>query len=312
MVTLAVEDLKVQYRLRDTIVKAVDGVSFSLDANESMGIVGESACGKSTLGLAIIRSAAGGQIVSGDILLGGKSIVNETEEEFAKTTRWKEISMVFQGAMNSLDPVFPIKQQFEEILKTHDSEGVDHLKTIENTIDSVGLSSSVLDKFPHELSGGMKQRVVIAMALLLRPKLVIADEPTTALDMLVQAQVLSLLKKLKKEGMSIILISHDLGIISEIADKVGIMYAGQIVEFGTLQEVYSNPKHPYTQALLKSMPKIKGKSELTSLKGNPPNLTNPPLGCRFYDRCPQAMEKCKKTPPKIKTKSGYTLCWLYE
>lgn len=311
MTTLSIEDLEVQYQLRDKTIHAVDKVSLFLKNNESLGIVGESACGKSTLGLAIIRSVSGGKVVNGDIALDGKSTLKMTETEFAKTVRWKKISMVFQGAMNSLDPVFSIRQQFEEILQAHDYAG-DRLKMIKGIIDSVGLSPTVLDKFPHELSGGMKQRVVIAMALALRPNLMIADEPTTALDVLVQAQILSLLKKLKKEGMSLILISHDLGIISEIADKVGIMYAGKIVEFGTLQEIYSNPKHPYTQALLKSVPKIKDESELISLKGSPPNLANPQAGCRFYDRCTHAMEKCRKEPPKIKTESGHVLCWLYE
>lgn len=311
MTTLSIEELEVQYQLRDKTIHAVDRVSLFLKNNESLGIVGESACGKSTLGLAIIRSVPGGKIVNGDIALDGRSTLKMTEAEFAKTVRWKKISMVFQGAMNSLDPVFSIRQQFEEILQAHDYSG-DRQKTINDIIDSVGLPPTVLDKFPHELSGGMKQRVVIAMALVLRPNLVIADEPTTALDVLVQAQILSLLKKLKKEGMSLILISHDLGIISEIADKVGIMYAGKIVEFGTLQEVYSNPKHPYTQALLKSMPKIKGEPELVSLKGTPPNLANMQTGCRFYDRCTHAMEKCRKEPPKIKTESGHVLCWLYE
>ncbi|NHI02939.1 Dipeptide transport ATP-binding protein DppD [Candidatus Nitrosotalea sp. TS] len=311
MTTLSIEELEVQYQLRDKTIRAVDKVSLFLKNNESLGIVGESACGKSTLGLAIIRSVPGGKIVNGDITLDGKSTLKMTEAEFAKTVRWKKISMVFQGAMNSLDPVFSIRQQFEEILQAHDYRG-DRQKTINDIIDSVGLPPTVLDKFPHELSGGMKQRVVIAMALVLRPSLVIADEPTTALDVLVQAQILSLLKKLKKEGMSLILISHDLGIISEIADNVGIMYAGKIVEFGTLQEVYSNPKHPYTQALFKSMPKIKGEPELISLKGTPPNLANMQTGCRFYDRCTHAMEKCRKEPPKIKTESGHVLCWLYE
>lgn len=311
MTTLSIEELEVQYQLRDKTIHAVDKVSLFLKNNESLGIVGESACGKSTLGLAIIRSIPGGKVVNGDITLDGKSTLKMTETEFAKTIRWKKISMIFQGAMNSLDPVFSIKQQFEEILQVQDYSG-DRQKTINDIIDSVGLPPTVLDKFPHELSGGMKQRVVIAMALILRPNLVIADEPTTALDVLVQAQILSLLKKLKKEGMSLILISHDLGIISEIADNVGIMYAGKIVEFGTLQEVYSNPKHPYTQALLKSMPKIKGEPELISLKGTPPNLANVQTGCRFYDRCTHAMEKCRKEPPKIKTESGHVLCWLYE
>lgn len=309
--TLSVKDLKVQYKSRDRTVRAVDGVSFLLENNESIGIVGESACGKSTLGLAIIRSASGGEIVSGDILLDDTSMLKMSEDEFAKTILWKKISMVFQGAMNSLDPVFSIKEQFEEVLKNHRHEG-DRIKIINEAIDAVGLSPSILGKFPHELSGGMKQRVVIAMALLLKPRLVIADEPTTALDVLVQAQILGLLKKLKKGGMSFVLISHDLGIISEIADKVGIMYAGKIVEFGTLQEVYSAPKHPYTQALLKSMPKIKGEQELISLKGNPPSLITPPKGCRFYDRCVHAKEKCREEPPVIITETGYVSCWLYE
>jgi peptide/nickel transport system ATP-binding protein len=309
--TLAIEELNVQYQLRNKTIHAVDGVSFSLENNESLGIVGESACGKSTLGLAIIRSVPGRNTVKGDILLDGKSTLKISEDEFTKTIRWKKISMIFQGAMNSLDPVFSIKHQFEEILRTHDNSG-NHMKMIIDVMDSVGLSTTVLDKFPHELSGGMKQRIVIAMALILQPSLVIADEPTTALDVLVQAQILSVLKKLKKEGLSIILISHDLGIISEIADKVGIMYAGKIVELGTLREVYSNPKHPYTQALLKSIPKIKGESDLISLKGTPPDLSNPPTGCRFYDRCQHAMEKCKKDPLKTKTETGYVSCWIYE
>ncbi len=311
MTTLSIKDLRVQYRLKDKAINAVDSVSFSLENNESVGIVGESGCGKSTLGLAIIRSIPGGKIDFGEILLDGQPIHSMPEEEFSKDVRWKKISMIFQGAMNSLDPVFSIKQQFEEILKEHKVLEDCH-KVINQTIESVGLPLSVLDKFPHELSGGMKQRVVIAMALLLKPKLVIADEPTTALDVLVQAQIMSLLKRLKKSGMSILLISHDLGIISEVADKVGVMYAGKIVELGTLQEVYTNPKHPYTIALLKSTPKIKGEADLISLKGNPPNLTSPPLGCRFYERCPQAMEKCKMDPPSSKTKTGHVSCWLYD
>ena len=219
--------------------------------------------------------------------------------------------MVFQGAMNSLDPVFTIKKQFEEILRKHNFEG-NYKQIIESTILSVGLTHSILDKYPHEISGGMKQRVVIAMALVLKPKMVIADEPTTALDVLVQAQIMILLKKLKKDGLSIMLISHDLGIISEIAEKVGIMYAGQIVEFGNMQDIYKNPKHPYTIALLDSIPKLGETKKIIPLKGNPPSLVNPPSGCRFYDRCPQAMEKCKKEPPKIKTTSGFVMCWLHE
>jgi peptide/nickel transport system ATP-binding protein len=228
-----------------------------------------------------------------------------------KNIRWKQISMVFQGAMNSLDPVFTIKKQFEEILKKHEFQG-DVKQAIDFAISSVGLSPLILDKYPHEISGGMKQRVVIAMALILKPKMVIADEPTTALDVLVQAQIIIQLKNLKKSGLGIMLISHDLGIISEIAEKIGIMYAGQIVEFGLLSDIYANPKHPYTIALLKSIPKLDNTERITPLKGNPPSLTNLSSGCRFYERCPKAMEKCKRDPPKVKTESGFVMCWLHE
>jgi peptide/nickel transport system ATP-binding protein len=218
--------------------------------------------------------------------------------------------MIFQGAMNSLDPVYTIKQQFVEVLKQHNYEG-DSEKLILDAVSSVNLSESVLKKYPHELSGGMKQRVIIAMALLLKPKFVIADEPTTALDVLTQAQIINLLKKLKNNGMSIMLITHDLAVLSEIADKIGIMYGGQMIEFGTSQQIYKNPKHPYTKGLLESIPTLHGKKP-KFIKGNPPDLLEPKGGCRFIDRCPEAMEKCKKDPPRFKTDSGYVMCWLYE
>lgn len=311
MVFLSVNDLSVQYQSQEKKTLAVDHVSFALQENESIGIAGESGCGKSTLGLAIMKTLQENASVSGEILFDNKSILTTSDLEFTKNIRWKQISMVFQGAMNSLDPVFTIKKQFEEILKKHGFNG-DHKQVIESAISSVGLPNSVLDKYPHEISGGMKQRVVIAMALILKPKMVIADEPTTALDVLVQAQIMVLLKNLKKNGLSVILISHDLGIISEIAEKIGIMYAGQIVEFGNLPDIYKNPKHPYTVALLNSIPKINNTEKIIPLKGNPPSLTNPSSGCRFYDRCPQAMEKCKKEPPKVRTSSGFIMCWLHE
>jgi peptide/nickel transport system ATP-binding protein len=311
MTFISVESLKTQYKTENGIVHAVDDVSFSLENGESIGIAGESACGKSTLGLSIMRIVQGGKIVSGDIILEGKSILKMSESEFAKNVRWKDISMVFQGAMNSLDPVFTVEEQFIEVLKQHHYDG-DYKQRMSEIVNSVGLTKEVLKKYPHELSGGMKQRIVIAMALLLKPKFVIADEPTTALDVLVQAQIINLLKKLKKEGMSIMLITHDLAIISEIAEKIGIMYAGKMVEFGNASEVYKNPKHPYTQGLLKSIPRLKGEKVVSYIKGAPPSLIQSPQGCRFYDRCPQAMEKCKKDPPKFKTDSGYVLCWLYE
>ena len=308
---ITVTDLKTQYKSQAGVVHAVDDVSFFLENGESIGIAGESACGKSTLGLSIMRSLQGGQVVSGDILFEGKSIIKISESEFTKKYRWKEIAMIFQGAMNSLDPVFTIEQQLYEILKQHNYTGDFNAKASE-TLISVGLDSSVLKKFPHELSGGMKQRIIIAMALLLNPKLIIADEPTTALDVLVQAQIINLLKKLKKEGMSIMLITHDLSIISEVAEKTGVMYGGKMVEFGNSSEIYKNPKHPYTQGLLESIPSLKENKKPKFIVGNPPSLINPSQGCKFYERCPHAMEKCKKEPPKIKTDSGYVLCWLYE
>jgi peptide/nickel transport system ATP-binding protein len=233
-----------------------------------------------------------------------------SESDFDKKFRWKKISMIFQGAMNSLDPVFTIDEQFIEILKQHNFQGDSH-KLILDAINSVSLDEHVLKKYPHELSGGMKQRVIIAMALLLKPKFVIADEPTTALDVLIQAQIVNLLKNLKKGGMSFMLITHDLAVLSEIANKIGIMYGGQMVEFGSSEEIYKNPKHPYTQGLLESIPTLKGNIP-KYIKGIPPSLLDTPTECRFIDRCPLVIEKCKQLPPKFKTKTGYVRCWLYE
>ena len=261
------------------------------------------------MGLSIIRMLLGGK-TQGEILFDDKSLLEINESDFDDTYRWKKISMVFQGAMNSLDPVFTINQQFVEILKQHNFEG-DSKKIISDAMNSVSLDDSVLKKYPHELSGGMKQRVVIAMALLLKPKFVIADEPTTALDVLIQAQIVNLLKSLKKDGMSFMLITHDLAVLSEISDMIGIMYGGQMVEFGSSQEIYKNPKHPYTQGLLESIPTLKGGTP-KYIKGIPPSLLDAPTQCRFIDRCPQAIEKCKELPPKFKTKTGYVRCWLYE
>jgi peptide/nickel transport system ATP-binding protein len=306
---LIVNGLFAQYQTSKGPVYAVDDVSFDLSDGESIGIAGESACGKSTLGLSIVRMLLGGK-ASGEILFDGDSVLNISESDFTEKFRWKKISMIFQGAMNSLDPVFTIKEQFVEILKQHNFSG-NFDDVIADAIHSVSLGDVVLKKYPHELSGGMKQRVVIAMALLLKPKFVIADEPTTALDVLIQAQIVNLLKKLKKNGMSFMLITHDLAVLSEIADKIGIMYGGHMVEFGSSYDIYKNPKHPYTQGLLESIPKLSGNIP-KYIKGTPPSLLDPPTQCRFIDRCPLAIEKCKTVPPKIKTKTGYVRCWLYD
>ena len=306
---LSISGLFSRYSSSQGPVYAVDDVDFELNSGESIGIAGESACGKSTLGLSLIRMLSGGESF-GKVVFNGDSILDLSESDFDNQFRWKKISMIFQGAMNSLDPVFTIKQQFVEILKQHNFEG-DFDNLILDSIGSVYLDKNILKKYPHELSGGMKQRVIIAMALILKPQFVIADEPTTALDVLIQAQIINLLKILKKDGMSFMLITHDLAVLSEIADKIGIMYGGQMVEFGSSKEIYSNPKHPYTQGLLESIPTLNGNVP-KYIPGSPPSLLDAPTECRFIDRCPLAIEKCKQLPPKFKTDTGYVRCWLYE
>ena len=309
MTFLRVEGLCSTYSSSKGPVYAVDDVDFELDSGQSIGIAGESASGKSTLGLSLIRMLLGGD-TKGKVDFDGDSILDMEKSKFDDEYRWKKISMVFQGAMNSLDPVFTIDEQFVEVLKQHKYSG-DFKKTISDAMKSVSLDENVLKKYPHELSGGMKQRVIIAMALLLKPKFVIADEPTTALDVLIQAQIINLLKSLKKDGMSLMLITHDLSVLSEIADRIGIMYGGQMVEFGSSKQIYKNPKHPYTQGLLDSIPTLKG-NHPKYIKGVPPSLLDAPTQCRFLERCPVAIEKCKELPPKFKTDTGYVRCWLYE
>ena len=308
---ISVKNLTTRYNTSKGLVHAIEDVNFAIDKGESIGIAGESACGKSTLGLSIIRMITNGKIYSGQINFNGESLLEIPNSDFDKNIRWKEISMVFQGAMNSLDPVFSIKEQFNQVLNQHDFED-DSEKIILESLASVNLNESILKKFPHELSGGMKQRVVIAMALILKPKFVIADEPTTALDVLIQAQIVNLFKKLKKDGQSFMIISHDLAVLSEVAEKIGIMYGGRMVEFGDSSEIFLEPKHPYTKGLIESIPSLSRDTKSKYIPGIPPNLINPDEGCMFYNRCPEAMDKCKKDPPKINTKSGYVLCWLYE
>lgn len=308
---LTVQNLSTQYDTEKGPLLAVQDVSFSIESGESVGIVGESACGKSTLGLSIIRTVPDGKTTSGTITMDGKSILDLPNAEFDSKFRWKQISMIFQGAMNSLDPVYTIHQQFSDVLKQHQYHG-DHHSLMKSSLSEVGLDNTVLQKYPHELSGGMKQRVVIAMALLLKPKLVIADEPTTALDVLVQSQILNLFKSLKKQGVSFVLISHDLSTISEVCEKIGIMYAGKMVEFGSARQILQNPQHPYTQALIQSIPKLHDQSRPKYIAGSPPSLISPKPGCRFIDRCQHVMDKCHQDPNVTKTDSGYVQCWLYE
>ena len=314
MPKLTVSGLKAYYFTENGVIRAVDGINFKLSEGESLGIVGESACGKSTLGAALMQSMQlPGRIVEGSITLAGDDITKMSSSEFDRKARWKRIAMVFQGAMNALDPVYTVESQLREILVEHHFEGKIDQKIAES-LQQVGLDLSVAKRYPHELSGGMKQRVVIAMALLLDPDVLIADEPTTALDMLVQSQIINLLKKLQREkGITIILITHDLALVSQITEKIGIMYAGELVEFSSTRDIYKNPRHPYTQALIEAIPRLRTKDKkIHFVKGSPPSLLNPPRGCRFYDRCIHAMDVCKCSPPEFETETGYVRCWLYE
>ncbi len=302
MPVLEVKNLKTYYYTLRGVVKAVDDVSFTLEEGEVLGIAGESGCGKSTLAWALMGLVPSpGKIAGGTINLDGIEITKLSEDELRKKVRWKKISMIFQGAMNALNPVYSIENQLTEPLMIHAGLAKNEAREqVAKLLEAVGLDATIMRRYPHELSGGQKQRVVIAMALLLNPKLVIADEPTTALDVIVQAQIMNLFKQIKeKYKVAMIFITHDLSLIAEIADKVAIMYAGKIVEIGTSEQIFLNPQHPYTQGLLKSIPRIRSKEKISWIPGVPPDLVRPPPGCRFYPRCPYAMDKCRKIEPTL-------------
>ena len=316
-VLLEVKDLYTYFYTTKGVVRAVDGVSFTLNKGEVLGIAGESGCGKSTLAYSIIRLVPPpGKIKSGEIYFMGENILKMDRETFRKKVRWKGISMIFQGAMNALNPVYTVGDQIAEVIMIH--EGLSKREAyvrVYKLLSLVGIDPRRAHSYPHELSGGMRQRTLIAMALALSPSLVIADEPTTALDVVVQAQIMNLLKKLQRDlKTSIILITHDLSLIAEIADKVAIMYAGKIVETGTSEQIYYNPQHPYTKGLLAAIPRIRGEiTKLEWIPGVPPDLRNPPPGCRFAPRCKFKFEPCdKEEPPVIEIEPGhYVSCWLY-
>ncbi len=318
---LEVKNLKTYFYTYRGVVKAVDDVSFELEKGEVLGLVGESGCGKSTTAYSIIKLVPPpGKIVDGHILLsngdGTIDIVKLKDSEVRRKIRWKRISMIFQGAMNALNPVYTVGRQIIEAIVEHsDMSKEEALERAKELLELVGLEPDMVKRYPHELSGGQKQRVFIAMALALNPDIVICDEPTTALDVVVQAQIINLLKRLQHElKMSMIFITHDLSVISAIADKVAVMYAGKIVERGSLKEVFSEPYHPYTQGLLKSVPKIKNPEKIIWIPGLPPDLINPPKGCRFHPRCSRAMDICREKEPPIVSigKNRYVACWLYK
>ncbi|WP_373128387.1 ABC transporter ATP-binding protein [Dielma fastidiosa] len=315
---LEVKDLKTYFYTEEGVVPSVDGLSFDLHKNETLAIVGESGCGKSVTSLSILRLIANpGKIVTGSIKYNGEDLVKKSEREMMKI-RGKDISMIFQEPMTSLNPVFTIGHQIYESLKYHENaDKKTGLKKAVELLRKVGIpdAEEVVNEYPHQLSGGMRQRVMIAMALACNPKILIADEPTTALDVTIQAQILNLLKDLKKEmDTAIILITHDLGVVAQIAENVMVMYAGEAVEKADVKSLYGEPLHPYTLGLLKSIPNLKeDKESLYNIPGTVPNPTEYAKGCRFAPRCEKCMERCiNESPRPIFKENGHMVrCWLY-
>ena len=303
MKLLEVKDLKTYFNISKGQLKAVDGISFDLDYGEALGLVGESGCGKTTSALSIAKLLPKeGEVVGGEILLEGKDLAKMSEAEICKT-RWKDVSIIFQGAMNSLNPVMKIGEQIAEAIRLNEKCGrKDAMKKAENLLELVEIPADRAKNYPHEFSGGMKQRVMIAMALACSPKIVIGDEPTTALDVMVQAQILNLLEKLRKEfNMGLILITHDLSILGETCDKIAVMYAGKIVEMGTVEEVFEKTAHPYTEKLIGCFPNVeKDKTIPDGIMGTPPNMLELKEGCNFAPRCSRKTELCEQKEPEIK------------
>ncbi len=299
---LEVKDLKVYFSTPDGDVRAVDGVTFSLDEGESLGLAGESGCGKTTAALSIMRLLPkNGRIVSGSINYQGYDLTKLTPPQL-RSIRWKHISIVFQGAMNALNPVKRVGAQIAEPIKVHEHVDEDEAnKRVGELLELVGIHKDRASEYPHEFSGGMRQRVMIAMALACNPRIVIADEPVTALDVMIQAQILELLERLKKElGLSMILISHDLSVMAETCEKMAIMYAGRMVETGSVRDVFKGSKHPYTKDLISAFPDIKGPQTLPAyIPGDIPSLIHPPSGCHFHPRCKFAWNLCQEQEPEL-------------
>lgn len=309
--------IKLHYFTTKGVVRALDDVSFHLYKGETLGVVGESGCGKTTLGTALLNMPTPpGKIVGGQIFVGGDDVLQLSEHQYRKDVRWERISMVFQGAMNCLTPVYTIRKQMMETIKYHrDMEEAEMEERIRKYVNLVGLSDDVLRRYPHELSGGMKQRIVIAMGLFLEPDVIICDEPTTALDVVVQAQIINLLKELKEKlKLSFIFITHDLATEAEVSDRIMVMYAGRACEIGTNEQIYGKqgPSHPYTKKLLVATPKLHERvDKLAFIPGTPPDLLQPPTGCRFHPRCSEAMEKCSVEEPPMReiAPEHKVACW---
>lgn len=315
---LELKNLSIDYPINIGNVKAVRDVTITLKKGEALGLVGESGCGKSTLGLSILKLVRPpGLISGGQILFKGQDIVTMRKNKLLKL-RGQDIAMVFQNPLTSLNPLYRIDRQFLETIKQHEprTRKEDALKRAEKILDALGVETKRLYDYPHQLSGGMRQRIMIGLGLIMNPEIIIADEPTTSLDVIVEAGFIDLLNRLRKEfELSIILITHNLGMVAEIADRLAVMYAGKIIESGTADQIYHNPLHPYTYGLINCVPNIKlDQKELITMPGSPPDLVNPPPGCPFADRCPYVMDKCWKNPPQLEDikEEQYVSCWLYE
>ena len=311
---VSVRDLRVYYGTLRGTVRAVDPVSLEIGAGEVLGLVGESGCGKSTLGRGILGLLPEGAVSDGEVIYGGRNLVGLSDRELRRF-RGPDLGLIFQEPMTRLNPLMRIEQHFAETLKQHEPRMKDdevRRRSLE-TLGKMGIPPTRFNQYPHEFSGGMRQRIMIALALVLRPKLLIADEPTTSLDVIVEAQILSILADLRRNfGTALLLITHNLGIVAEACDRVAVMYAGQIVEEGDARDVFSDPAHPYTRELLRSTISL-DTTELHSIAGAPPNLITPPTGCRFHPRCPDAMRVCAaRFPPQEGLDGGRRVfCWLH-
>jgi len=299
---LDIKDLQVFYKTELGPLRAVDGVNLNVKRKEILGLAGESACGKTTLVQAVLKLIKPpGYIVGGEVLFNGINLLKASENKL-RQIRWKEISYIPQSSMNALNPVMKIANQIIDVIEAHEGKvrKREALHYIEELLVKVGLSREVAKMYPHELSGGMRQRVVIAMALALNPKLIIADEPTTALDVVTQRGIIQMLKDINKDfGTTLLLVTHDMAIHAEITDRIAIMYAGKILEIGLTNKVFSEPLHPYTRLLISSIPRLGSKQRLVGISGFPPDLRDPPPGCRFHPRCPFVMDICRKIEPSL-------------
>ena len=304
MALLEVRDLTSYYQILRGYVKAVEGVTFHVEKGDALGLAGESGCGKTTIALSLLRILpSAGRIMGGEIIVDGTNILKLTKEKMRKDIRWKKISLVFQGAMNALNPVQQVGAQVVEAIKIHESHvgKKEAYERAEKLFELVGVEPSRLSNYPFEFSGGMRQRAMIAMAIACNPQILIADEPGTALDVIVQTQVMKLLSELKEKlDMSMIMITHDLSLIADTCEKTAIMYAGHIVEFADTVSVFKKILHPYTQGLISAFPSIEGeRMQMIAIPGSPPDLLNPPNGCRFHPRCSYAMDVCRKERPAL-------------